>query len=108
MAMNLTNQVRSIAEVAKAVTSGDLTKPIEVDGRGELLYLKETVNEMTKSLSDVVVEVTRVVREVGTEGRLGRRANVTNVGGAWKVRPCPFRIDFFPRLHGFFSSYPRT
>jgi osomolarity two-component system sensor histidine kinase NIK1 len=95
MAMNLTNQVRSVAEVAKAVASGDLTKTIEVGGRGELLYLKETVNEMTKSLSDVAVEVTRVVREVGTEGCLGRRANATNAGGTWKVRPCPFQIKFF-------------
>jgi osomolarity two-component system, sensor histidine kinase NIK1 len=94
MAMNLTNQVRSIAEVPKAVTSGDLTKVIEVDVRGELLDLNKTVNW---SLSDFAGQVTRVVREVGTEGLLGRRANVMNVSGAWKVRPCPFQISSFDR-----------
>jgi hypothetical protein len=102
MVMNVTNQVRSIAEVAKAVASGDLTKAIEVDVRGELLDLKVTVNAMTKCLSDVAVEVTRVIREVGTEGRLGRQADVTNVGGTWKVRPCPFQTNFF-RLHNTIS-----
>jgi len=86
MALNLTNLVRSIADVAKAVTSGDLTKAIQVDVPGELLDLKETVNEMTESLSDFTNEVTRAVREVGTEGLLGRQAKVTNVSGAWKVR----------------------
>jgi osomolarity two-component system sensor histidine kinase NIK1 len=86
MAMNLTNQVRSIAEVTKAVASGDLTKKVEVDVRGEMLDLKETVNGMTESLSVFADEVTRVAREVGTEGRLGGQAKVTNVGGTWKVR----------------------
>jgi osomolarity two-component system, sensor histidine kinase NIK1 len=86
MAMNLTNQVRSIAEVTKAVASGDLTKKVEVDVRGEMLDLKETVNGMTESLSVFAVEVTRVAREVGTDGRLGGQANVTKVGGTWKVR----------------------
>ena len=71
MAMNLTNQVRSIAEVMKAVAGGDLTKKIGVDVRGEILELKETVNKMTKSLSAFADEVTRVAREVGTEGKLG-------------------------------------
>ncbi|KAH9058068.1 hypothetical protein EDB87DRAFT_1564499 [Lactarius vividus] len=84
MAMNLTNQVRSIAEVTKAVASGDLTKKVAVDVRGEMLDLKETVNGMTESLSVFADEVTRVAREVGTEGRLGGQANVTNVGGTWK------------------------
>ncbi|KAI0298323.1 hypothetical protein BC826DRAFT_999267 [Russula brevipes] len=84
MAMNLTNQVRSIAEVTKAVAGGDLTKKVEVDVRGEMLDLKETVNGMTESLSVFAVEVTRVAREVGTDGRLGGQANVTNVGGTWK------------------------
>ncbi|KAG0694624.1 hypothetical protein DFH29DRAFT_959340 [Suillus ampliporus] len=84
MAMNLTNQVRSIAEVTKAVAGGDLTKKIEVDVRGEILELKETVNGMTESLSLFADEVTRVAREVGTEGRLGGQARVTNVGGTWK------------------------
>lgn len=84
MAMNLTNQVRSIAEVTKAVAGGDLTKKIEVDVRGEILELKETVNGMTESLSVFADEVTRVAREVGTEGRLGGQARVANVGGTWK------------------------
>ncbi|KXN88384.1 Hybrid signal transduction histidine kinase J [Leucoagaricus sp. SymC.cos] len=84
MAMNLTNQVRSIAQVTKAVAGGDLTKKIEVDVRGEILDLKETVNEMTTSLSVFADEVTRVAREVGTEGRLGGQARVTGVGGTWK------------------------
>jgi len=81
--------VRSIAEVAKAVTSGDLTKVIEVDARGEVLDLNRTINGMAESLLNFANEVTRVIREVGTEGLLGGRANVTNVSGAWKVRPCP-------------------
>ncbi|KAM6499789.1 hypothetical protein JOM56_005297 [Amanita muscaria] len=84
MAMNLTNQVRSIAAVTKAVASGDLTKKIEVDVRGEILELKETVNGMTESLNLFADEVTRVAREVGTEGKLGGQARVTNVGGTWK------------------------
>jgi osomolarity two-component system sensor histidine kinase NIK1 len=102
MAMNMTNQVRSIAEVAKAVTSGDLTKAIEVDVRGELLDLNKTVNGMTESLSDFAKEATRVVREVGTEGLLGRRANVTNVSGTWKVRSCPFQKSSFDRSNVIF------
>ena len=84
MAMNLTNQVRSIAEVTKAVAGGDLTKRIAVDVRGEMLDLKETVNGMTESLSLFADEVTRVAKEVGTEGLLGGQAKVTNVGGTWK------------------------
>jgi osomolarity two-component system sensor histidine kinase NIK1 len=84
MAMNLTNQVRSIADVTKAVAAGNLTKKIQVDVKGEILELKETVNEMTESLSVFADEVTRVAREVGTEGRLGGQAQVANVGGTWK------------------------
>ena len=84
MAMNLTNQVRSIAEVTKAVAGGDLTKRITVDVRGEMLDLKETVNGMTESLSLFADEVTRVAKEVGTECLLGGQAQVTNVGGTWK------------------------
>ena len=84
MAMNLTNQVRSIAEVTKAVAGGDLTKRITVDVRGEILDLKETVNGMTESLRVFADEVTRLAREVGTEGRLGGQARVNNVGGTWK------------------------
>lgn len=85
MAMNLTNQVRSIAEVTKAVAGGDLTKRTTVDVRGEMLDLKETVNGMTESLSVFANEVTRVAREVGTEGKLGGQAKVENVSGTWKV-----------------------
>lgn len=84
MAMNLTNQVRSIAEVTKAVASGDLTKRITVDVRGEMLDLKDTVNGMTESLSVFADEVTRVAKEVGTDGKLGGQARVTNVSGTWK------------------------
>lgn len=85
MAENLTNQVRSIAKVTKAVANGDLTKRIEVDVKGEMLELKVTVNSMTESLSMFADEVTKVAREVGTEGRLGGQANVSNVHGTWKV-----------------------
>ncbi|KAK0464807.1 hypothetical protein IW261DRAFT_1347247 [Armillaria novae-zelandiae] len=84
MAMNLTNQVRSIAEVTKAVANGDLSKRVEIDVKGEFLELKETVNQMTSSLSVFADEVTRVAREVGTEGRLGGQAQVKNVAGTWK------------------------
>ena len=84
MGMNLTNQVWSIAEVTKAVVGGDLTKKIEVDVRGEILELKETVNGMTESLSVFVDKLMHVAREVGTEGRLGGQVRVTNVGGTWK------------------------
>ncbi|KAF9254420.1 hypothetical protein L218DRAFT_886343 [Marasmius fiardii PR-910] len=85
MAMNLTNQVRSIAEVTKAVASGDLSKKIVVDVKGEIADLKETVNEMTESLSVFADEVTRVAKEVGTEGKLGGQARVANVAGTWKA-----------------------
>lgn len=92
MAMNLTNQVRSIAEVTKAVAHGDLSKRIAVDVRGEMLDLKETVNGMTESLSVFADEVTRVAKEVGTDGKLGGQARVTNVSGTWKVS-CIFVFD---------------
>ncbi|KAL0564235.1 histidine kinase osmosensor [Marasmius crinis-equi] len=85
MAMNLTNQVRSIAEVTKAVASGDLSKKIVVDVKGEIADLKETVNEMTESLSVFADEVTRVAREVGTEGKLGGQARVAKVAGTSKA-----------------------
>ncbi|KAH8802033.1 hypothetical protein DL96DRAFT_1672185 [Flagelloscypha sp. PMI_526] len=84
MADNLTNQVRSIATVTKAVASGDLTKRIDVDVKGEMLELKETVNGMTESLSIFADEVTRVAKEVGTEGKLGGQADVQGVSGTWK------------------------
>ena len=85
MAMNLTNQVRSIAEVTKAVAGGELSKKITVDVKGEILELKDTVNGMTDSLSLFADEVTRVAKEVGTDGKLGGQARVTNVGGTWKA-----------------------
>ncbi len=84
MASNLTGQVRNIAEVATAIAGGDLSKKITVDVRGELLQLKETLNTMTDQLRSFAGEVTRVAREVGTEGRLGGQANVPGVAGTWK------------------------
>ena len=84
MASNLTAQVRNIAEVATAIASGDLSKKITVDVRGELLQLKETLNTTTDQLCSFAGEVTRVAREVGTEGRLGGQANVPGAAGTWK------------------------
>ncbi len=84
MASNLTGQVRNIAEVATAIANGDLSKKITVDVRGEILQLKETLNTMVEQLRSFAAEVTRVAREVGTEGRLGGQASVPGVGGTWK------------------------
>src|SRR5687767_11633212 len=84
MASNLTGQVRNIAEVATAIARGDLTRKITVDVRGEILQLKETMNTMVDQLNAFAGEVTRVAREVGTEGRLGGQAQVPGVGGTWK------------------------
>jgi HAMP domain-containing protein/CheY-like chemotaxis protein/signal transduction histidine kinase len=84
MAKNLTAQVRNIAEVATAIASGDLSKKITVDVRGEFLVLKETLNTMVEQLRSFAGEVTRVAREVGTEGRLGGQANVPGAAGTWK------------------------
>jgi HAMP domain-containing protein/CheY-like chemotaxis protein len=84
MASNLTAQVRNIAEVATAIASGDLSKKITADVRGEILLLKETLNTMVEQLRSFAAEVTRVAREVGTEGRLGGQAVVPGVGGTWK------------------------
>jgi HAMP domain-containing protein len=84
MASNLTGQVRNIAEVATAIANGDLSKKITVDVRGEILQLKETLNTMVDQLNRFAGEVTRVAREVGTEGRLGGQANVPGVAGTWK------------------------
>ena len=84
MASNLTGQVRNIAEVATAIANGDLSKKITVDVRGEILQLKETLNTMVEQLRSFAAEVTRVAREVGTEGRLGGQANVPGVAGTWK------------------------
>ena len=84
MASNLTAQVRNIAEVATAIASGDLSKKITVDVRGEILLLKDTLNTMVEQLRSFAAEVTRVAREVGTDGRLGGQAVVPGVGGTWK------------------------
>src|SRR6266566_4278677 len=84
MAGNLTSQVRNIAEVTTAVQQGDLSKKITVDVRGEILELKQTINTMVDQLNAFAGEVTRVAREVGTEGRLGGQAEVQGVGGVWK------------------------
>ncbi|MFD4909613.1 HAMP domain-containing protein, partial [Kitasatospora purpeofusca] len=84
MADNLTAQVRSIASVTTAVAQGDLTQKIRVDARGEILELKETINTMVDQLSAFADEVTRVARDVGTEGNLGGQATVRGVSGTWK------------------------
>jgi HAMP domain-containing protein/signal transduction histidine kinase/CheY-like chemotaxis protein len=84
MASNLTSQVRNIAEVTTAVANGDLSKKITVDVRGEILELKVTINTMVDQLNSFASEVTRVAREVGTEGKLGGQAEVKGVGGVWK------------------------
>jgi HAMP domain-containing protein/CheY-like chemotaxis protein/signal transduction histidine kinase len=84
MASNLTSQVRNIADVTVAVANGDLSKKITVDVRGEILQLKETINTMVEQLRSFASEVTRVAREVGTDGKLGGQAQVPGVGGTWK------------------------
>src|SRR5438094_3123137 len=84
MASNLTGQVRNIAEVATAVAQGDLSKKITVNVSGEILELKETINTMVDQLNAFAAEVTRVAREVGTDGKLGGQAQVPGVAGTWK------------------------
>src|SRR5688572_24885991 len=84
MASNLTGQVRNIAEVATAIASGDLSKKISAEARGEILGLKNTINTMVDQLNSFASEVTRVAREVGTDGKLGGQAEVKGVGGTWK------------------------
>ncbi|MFI5982774.1 HAMP domain-containing protein [Streptomyces sp. NPDC051555] len=84
MANNLTSQVRNISQVSAAVANGDLTKKVTVEARGEVAQLADTVNTMVKTLSSFADEVTRVAREVGTEGRLGGQAHVPGVSGTWK------------------------
>src|SRR5262249_45496848 len=84
MASNLTGQVRNIAEVTTAVANGDLSKKIAVDVKGEILELKITINTMVDQVASFASEVTRVAREVGTDGKLGGQAEVTGVSGTWK------------------------
>ena len=84
MATNLTGQVRNIAQVTTAVANGDLSQKITVDAQGEILELKNTINTMVDQLSSFADEVTRVAREVGTEGKLGGQAEVEDVSGTWR------------------------
>ena len=84
MARNLTGQVRNIAEVSTAIARGDLSRKITVDVKGEILQLKETINTMVDQLNGFAAEVTRLAREVGTEGKLGGQAVVPGVAGTWK------------------------
>src|SRR5690606_36287950 len=84
MAGNLTAQVRNIAEVATAIANGDVSRKITVDVKGEILALKDTGNTMVDQLNGFAAEVTRVAREVGTEGKLGGQAQVPGVAGTWK------------------------
>ncbi len=84
MAANLTGQVRNIANVTTAVANGDLTRKITVAAQGEILELKNTINTMVEQLNGFASEVTRVAREVGTEGKLGGQAEVRGVSGTWK------------------------
>src|SRR5947209_3217472 len=87
MASNLTDQVRNIAQVTTAVAGGDLSQKITVDAKGEILELKNTINTMVDQLGSFAAEVTRVAREVGTEGKLGGQAEVEGVSGTWKDLP---------------------
>ena len=100
MASNLTSQVRNIAEVTTAVASGDLSRKITVDVRGEILQLKEAINTMVDQLRSFASEVTRVAREVGTEGKLGGQAVVPGVAGTWKD------LDRFSQRHGIEPDQP--
>src|SRR5690606_23585751 len=84
MAGNLTVQLRDVSKVATAIASGDLTQKITVDVRGEILQIKDVINIMVDQLSSFAAEVTRVAREVGTEGKLGGQAEVKGVAGTWK------------------------
>src|SRR5205085_2618041 len=84
MASNLTVQLRDVSKVATAIASGDLTQKITVDVRGEILQIKNVVNTMVDQLSSFAAEVSRVAREVGTEGKLGGQAQVKGVAGVWK------------------------
>src|SRR5947207_4560748 len=84
MASNLTDQVRNIAQVTTSVAKGDLSQKITVDVKGEVLALKNTINTMVDQLRSFADEVTRVAREVGTEGKLGGQAEVKDVSGTWR------------------------
>jgi osomolarity two-component system sensor histidine kinase NIK1 len=104
MASNITNRMRSISEVTKAVAMGDLTKRVQVDTQGEMLHLKMAVNSMVNQLSTLADELARVSLQVGTEGILGGQATVPDVQGIGKV--CPFQKTSFDRSEVGFSSDP--
>src|ERR1700744_3019084 len=95
MAFNLTNQVRSIASVTKAVAAGDLSKTVDVDVQREMLDLKLTVNSMVSQLRTFASEVSRVAKEVGTEGILGGQAQVEGVEGTWALLTQNVNVSFF-------------
>src|SRR5206468_3236327 len=84
MASNLTVQLRDVSKVSSAIANGDLTQKITVDVRGEILQIKDVINKMVDQLSSFSAEVTRVAKEVGTEGKLGGQAEVKGVSGTWK------------------------
>ena len=98
MALNLTNQVRSIALVTKAVAAGDLSQTVDVDVQGEMLDLKVTVNSMVEQLRTFSQEVTRVALEVGTQGILGGQARVEGVQGTWADLTRNVNVSLFPSL----------
>ena len=104
MANNLTDQVRNIAEVTTAVANGDLSKTITVEARGEILELSNTINTMVSQLNSFASEVTRVAREVGTDGKRGGQAEVTGVAGVWKNRQPAMRARYSPRATGSVGS----
>jgi osomolarity two-component system sensor histidine kinase NIK1 len=106
MAMNLTGQVRSISLVTKAVALGDLTQMVEVDVKGEMLDLKNTINGMVTQLHTLASEITRVSIEVGTEGKLGGQAMVVGTTGMWKVGKLYCAITRCPNL--FHRPLPTT
>ena len=106
MASNLTTQVRNIAEVTTAVARGDLSRKITVDVKGEILELKNTINTMVDQLNAFAGEVTRVAREVGTEGKLGGQAQVPGVAGTWK--DLTDNVNFMAQPHGAGAKHRRS
>ncbi len=102
MALNITDQVRTISDVTTAVASGDLTKKVEIDVKGEMLDLKSTINNMVSQLSIFASEVTRVALEVGTEGKLGGQAKVEGRGGLPTIAAGSYR----PAAHGLHRTSP--
>ncbi len=108
LAANLTTQVRNIAEVTTAVARGDLSRKITVDVSGEVLELKNTINTMVDQLNAFASEVTRVAREVGTEGKLGGQAQVPGVGGTWKDLTDSVNVDGEPTSRRRCATSPKV